>query len=80
MEVNDHDHRTDYDDSDEGGQKDEGSGEGVEDLDDGKREEGRLACLNRLCQVSEQGESCEAGGEVGPWQGGVELEAEQVAA
>ena len=49
MEVDDHDHRADYDDSDEGGQKDEGSGEGVEDLDEGKREKGRLAWLNGLC-------------------------------
>ena len=51
MEVDDHDHCADHDDSDKGSQKNEGSGEGVEDLDEGKREEGRLAWLNRLCKV-----------------------------
>ena len=81
MEVDDHDHRADDDDHDEGGEKDEGSGQGVEDLEEGKREEGRLAGWSRrLCQVSKQGESCKAGGEVCHWQGGVEFEAEQAAA
>ena len=52
VEVDDHDHCADHNDSDKGGQKNERSGEGVEDLDEGKREEGRLAWLNRLCKVS----------------------------
>ena len=39
VEVDDHDHGADHDDPDEGGQKDEGGGEGVEDLEEGNGED-----------------------------------------